>query len=145
MRLDDEQTERQLLAGRLNMLFRDRHAHAYTCQLMETEARMSREAWVQATDASDLVHGKVMSLRTTVLGQMSEIRELQAADRRRQIVILELLRIDHRRSIEISELRTALQGHVTALQAQVTTLQGQQRLAGDHTQSELPEEAGGSA
>nr|GFC44724.1 hypothetical protein [Tanacetum cinerariifolium] len=76
MRLDDEQTERQLLAGRLDMLFRDRRAHVYTRQLMETEARMSREAWVRATDASDLVHGKVMSLRTTVLGQMSEIREL---------------------------------------------------------------------
>nr|GFB34132.1 hypothetical protein [Tanacetum cinerariifolium] len=44
MRLDDEQTERQLLAGRLNMLFRDRRAHAYTRHLMETEARMSREA-----------------------------------------------------------------------------------------------------
>nr|GEW53203.1 putative reverse transcriptase domain-containing protein [Tanacetum cinerariifolium] len=44
-RLDDEQTERQLLAGRLNMLFRDRRAHVYTRQLMETEARMSREAW----------------------------------------------------------------------------------------------------
>nr|GEV99904.1 reverse transcriptase domain-containing protein [Tanacetum cinerariifolium] len=56
--LDDEQTERQLLAGRLNMLFRDRRAHAYTRQLMETEARMSREAWVRATDASDLVHGQ---------------------------------------------------------------------------------------
>nr|GEZ71749.1 hypothetical protein [Tanacetum cinerariifolium] len=113
-------TERQLLVGRLNMLFRDRHAHAYTRQLMETEARMSREAWVRATDESDLVYGEVMSLRTTVL--------------------------------EISELRTALQGQVTvlqgqvtALQAQVTTLQGQQGLAGDHTQSKLPEEAGGSA
>nr|GFD47723.1 hypothetical protein [Tanacetum cinerariifolium] len=45
---------------------RDRHAHAYTRQLMETESRMSREAWVRATDASDLVHGEVMSLRTTV-------------------------------------------------------------------------------
>nr|GEU71796.1 hypothetical protein [Tanacetum cinerariifolium] len=110
MRLDDEQTERQQLAGRLNMLFRDRCAHAYTRQLMETEARMSREAWVRATDASDLVHGKVMSLRTTVLGQMSEIRELQAANRRRKTVISELLRIDHRRSTEISKLRTALQG-----------------------------------
>nr|GFB88360.1 hypothetical protein [Tanacetum cinerariifolium] len=30
MRLDDEQTERQLLAGWLNMLFKDRRAHAYT-------------------------------------------------------------------------------------------------------------------
>nr|GEV90586.1 hypothetical protein [Tanacetum cinerariifolium] len=84
MRLDDEQTERQLL--------------------------------VRATDASDLVHGEVMSLRTTVLSQMLKIRELQAADRRRQIVISELLRIDHRRSTEILELRTALQGQVTALQ-----------------------------
>nr|GFC86649.1 hypothetical protein [Tanacetum cinerariifolium] len=83
MRLDDEQTERQLLAGRLNMLFRDKRAHAYTRRLMETEARMSQEAWVRSTDASDLVCGKVMSLRTTVLGQMTEIRELHAADRRR--------------------------------------------------------------
>nr|GFB94290.1 hypothetical protein [Tanacetum cinerariifolium] len=115
MRLDDEQTKRQLLAGRLNMLFRDRHAHTYTHQLMETEARMSREAWVRATDASDLVYGEVMSLHTTVLGHMSEIKELQATNRRRQTVISELLRIDHRRSTEISELRTALQGQVTAL------------------------------
>nr|GEW14159.1 hypothetical protein [Tanacetum cinerariifolium] len=116
MRLDDEQTERQLLAGQLNMLFRDRRAHAYTRHLMETKAKMPREAWVRATDTSDLVHGEVMSLRTTVLGQMSEIRELQAADRRRQTVISELLWIDHRRSTNITELRTALQGQVAALQ-----------------------------
>nr|GEZ16866.1 hypothetical protein [Tanacetum cinerariifolium] len=148
MRLDDEQTERQLLAGRLNMLFRDRRAHAYTRHLMEIEARMSREAWVRVTDVSDLVHGEVMSLRTTVLGQMTEIRELQATDRRRQTVISELLRTDHRRSTEITELRialqgqvTALQGQVTALQAQVTALQRQQGLAGGLTQSELPEDA----
>nr|GEZ33609.1 reverse transcriptase domain-containing protein [Tanacetum cinerariifolium] len=121
MRLDDEKTERQLLVGRLNM---DRRAHAYTCHLMETEARMSREAWVRATDASDLVHGKVMSLRTTVLGQMSEIKELQAADRKRETMISELLRIDHRRSTELSELKTALQGEVTTLQGQVMIDQG---------------------
>nr|GFA71809.1 hypothetical protein [Tanacetum cinerariifolium] len=144
MRLDDEQTERQLLAGRLNMLFRDRRAHAYTRHLME-----SREAWVLSTDASDLVRGEVMSLRTTVLGQMTKIRELHAAIRRRQTVISELLRTDHRRSTEITELRTALQGQmtalqgqVTALQAQVTALQGQQGLVGGPTQPELPEEAG---
>nr|GFC39352.1 hypothetical protein [Tanacetum cinerariifolium] len=84
--LDDKQSERQLLAGRLNMLFRYRRAHAYTRHLMETEARMSREAWVRSIDASDLVRGEVMSLRTTVL--------------------------DHRRYTEIIELRTALQGQV---------------------------------
>nr|GFB49803.1 hypothetical protein [Tanacetum cinerariifolium] len=110
MRLDDEQSERQLLAARLNMLFRDRRAHAYTRHLMETEARLSREAWVRSTDASDLVRGEVMSIRTTVLGQMTEIRELHAADRRRQTVISEMLRADHMRSTEIIGLRTALQG-----------------------------------
>nr|GFD57335.1 hypothetical protein [Tanacetum cinerariifolium] len=52
MRLDDEQIERQLFAGQLNMLFRDRRAHAYTRHLMETKARMSREAWVRVTDTS---------------------------------------------------------------------------------------------
>nr|GFB36861.1 hypothetical protein [Tanacetum cinerariifolium] len=126
MRLDDEQIEQHLLAGRLNILFRDRRAHAYTRHLMETEARMSRESWVRSTDASDLVRGEVM----------------------RQIVISELLRADHRRSTEIIELRTAIQGQVTALQgqvialqAQVTALQGQQGLTGGPTQPELPEEA----
>ncbi|GJU03201.1 hypothetical protein Tco_1113539, partial [Tanacetum coccineum] len=106
-RLDDEQSQRQLLAGRLNMLFRDRRAHAYTRHQMETEARLSREAWRRSMDASDLARGEVMSLRTTVLGQMSEIRELHAADRRRQAVTSEMLKADHRRSAEMRELRTA--------------------------------------
>ncbi|GKA06028.1 hypothetical protein Tco_0685148 [Tanacetum coccineum] len=41
VRLDDEQTEQQLMAGRLNMLYMDRHAHARTALLMERETRMS--------------------------------------------------------------------------------------------------------
>ncbi|GKE28385.1 hypothetical protein Tco_1443769 [Tanacetum coccineum] len=72
-RLDDEQSGRQLLAGRLNMLFRDRRAHARTARLMETKARMSKEAWGRS---SDLACAEVMSLRTTVLAQQSQIREL---------------------------------------------------------------------
>nr|GEY39097.1 hypothetical protein [Tanacetum cinerariifolium] len=91
-------SERQLLAGRINMLFRERRAHAYTRHLIETEARLYREAWVQSVDVSDLARGEVMSLRTTVLGQTTEIRELHTADRRRQIVISKMLRADHRRS-----------------------------------------------
>ncbi|GKB84944.1 hypothetical protein Tco_0957216, partial [Tanacetum coccineum] len=43
--LDDEQTEPQLMAGRLNMLYRDRRTHARTALLMEKEAMMYREAW----------------------------------------------------------------------------------------------------
>ncbi|GJR63767.1 hypothetical protein Tco_1505929 [Tanacetum coccineum] len=66
---DDEQTKRQLMAGRLNMLYRDSRAHACTALLIEREARMSREAWGRSMDASDLARSEVMSLRTTVLGQ----------------------------------------------------------------------------
>ncbi|GKE75155.1 hypothetical protein Tco_1537196 [Tanacetum coccineum] len=106
-RLDDEKSQRQLLAGRLNMLFRDRRAHAYTRHLIETEARFSREAWRRSIDASDLTHGEVMLLCTTVLGQMSEIRELHAADHKRQAVTSEMLKADHRRSVEMRELRIA--------------------------------------
>ncbi|GJW15618.1 putative reverse transcriptase domain-containing protein [Tanacetum coccineum] len=113
--------------------------HAYTRNLMETKARLSREAWRRSIDASDLAHGEVMSLRTTVLGQMLEIRELHAADRRRQAVTLEMLKADHRRSAEMRELRTA--DH-TRQQQLIQTLTGQQGPAGGPAQPELPEEAG---
>ncbi|GJT29128.1 hypothetical protein Tco_0909403 [Tanacetum coccineum] len=75
-RLDDEQSRRQLLASWLNMLFRDRRAHARTARLMETEARMSKEVWGRSMDASDLTRAEVMLLRTIVLAQQSQIREL---------------------------------------------------------------------
>ncbi|GJW33971.1 hypothetical protein Tco_0054003 [Tanacetum coccineum] len=117
-RLDDEQSQRQLLAGRLNMLFRDRRAHTHTRFLMETEARMSREAWVGSMGASDLARAEVMSLRTTVLAQQSQIRELQSTDRRRQTVISMLLAADHRRQRQLTEalkLVKSLQTHMTEL------------------------------
>ncbi|GKE56204.1 hypothetical protein Tco_1495389, partial [Tanacetum coccineum] len=79
-RLDDKQSQRQLLAGRLNMLFRDRRAHAYTHHLMETEARLSREAWRRSMDASDLAHGEAVTSK--------------------------MLKAEHRRSAETRELRT---------------------------------------
>ncbi|GJS46457.1 hypothetical protein Tco_0596578 [Tanacetum coccineum] len=47
-RLDDEQTELQMMAGRLNMLYRDRRAHARTARLMEAEARMRQAQFIEA-------------------------------------------------------------------------------------------------
>ncbi|GKB80060.1 hypothetical protein Tco_0946955 [Tanacetum coccineum] len=140
-RLDDEQSQRQLLAGRLNMLFRDRRAHAHTRFLMETEARMSREAWVGSMGASDLARAEVMSLRTTVLAQQSQIRELQSADRRRQTVISELLAADYRRQRQLTEALKL----VKSLQTQMAELQRQQGPAKGPAQPELPEEAGSSS
>ncbi|GJU08604.1 hypothetical protein Tco_1125034 [Tanacetum coccineum] len=140
-RLDDEQSGRQLLAGRLNMLFRDRRAHARTARLMETEARMSREAWGRSMDASDLARAEVMSLRTTVLAQQSEIRELQSADRRRQTVITEMLAADHRRQKQLTEALKLIK----RLQTQMAEFERQQGPAKGPAQPELPEEAGSSS
>ncbi|GJY17625.1 hypothetical protein Tco_0389116 [Tanacetum coccineum] len=42
-RPDDAQDDRLLMSGWLNMLFRDRRAHAHTALLMEREARLSHE------------------------------------------------------------------------------------------------------
>ncbi|GKD58725.1 putative reverse transcriptase domain-containing protein [Tanacetum coccineum] len=63
----DEMVEDMLLmSGQLNMLRRDRRVYARTARLMETVARLSREAWI-------------------------EIGELRAVDRRRQTHLTEAL------------------------------------------------------
>ncbi|GJV34858.1 hypothetical protein Tco_1407335, partial [Tanacetum coccineum] len=80
-RLDDEQSGRQLLVGWLNMLFRDRRAHARTTRLIETEARMFREAWGRSMDASDLVRETDGDFR------------VMAADYRRQRQLIEALKL----------------------------------------------------
>ncbi|GJR25766.1 hypothetical protein Tco_1101998 [Tanacetum coccineum] len=121
-RLDDEQTERRLMAGRLNMLYRDRRAHARTARLMEAEARMSREAWGRSIDASDLARSEVMALRTQVVAQQAVITELQAADHRRQAAITEMLAANHRRQARFIEALKLLK----RLQTQMTEFERQQ-------------------
>ncbi|GJZ16830.1 hypothetical protein Tco_0552953 [Tanacetum coccineum] len=91
VRLDDAQDERLLMSGRHSVLHRDRRAHARTTRLMETESRLSREAWVQSMDASDIARSEVRALRTTVLVHHIEITALRAADRARQAQLVEAL------------------------------------------------------
>ncbi|GKF39335.1 hypothetical protein Tco_0119396 [Tanacetum coccineum] len=67
-RLNDAQTERQLMAGRLNMLYRDRYAHARTALLMEIEQAV------------------IIELQAVTL-------ELLAADRMRQAQFIEALKL----------------------------------------------------
>ncbi|GKD07442.1 hypothetical protein Tco_1187127, partial [Tanacetum coccineum] len=61
---------------RLNMLDRDRRAHARIALLMEREARMYQEAWGWSMNASDLAHTEVRALRTQVVAQQLEIAAL---------------------------------------------------------------------
>nr|GEY48279.1 hypothetical protein [Tanacetum cinerariifolium] len=80
-RLDDARDDRLLMSGQLNMLRKNRRSHAYSARLMDSEARLSRKAWVQSVDASDTASAEVISLRTTVLAHQSEIVGLRAIDR----------------------------------------------------------------
>ncbi|GJS73830.1 putative reverse transcriptase domain-containing protein, partial [Tanacetum coccineum] len=98
------------------LLFRDRRTHAHTRQLMETEAGMSREAWGRAMDASDLAHGGVISLRTTVHAQMAEIAELQSAAPKGSTEVATLQ----------EQVTDSLQGTGDDISGQVTTFTGQQ-------------------
>ncbi|GJW87920.1 hypothetical protein Tco_0163260, partial [Tanacetum coccineum] len=126
-RLDNAHDDRSLMSGQLNMLRRDRRAHACTARLMESEARLSREAWVQSMDASDTARSEVRALQTTVLTQQTEIRELQAADRKRQTHLIEALTL------------------LRILQTQMTVLQSQQTPSRELACPEIPEEVGSSS
>nr|GEW09733.1 putative reverse transcriptase domain-containing protein [Tanacetum cinerariifolium] len=126
-RLDDAQDDRALISGWVNMLYRDRHDHAWTVRLMETEARLSRQAWVQSMDASDTARARVMLLRTTVLAQQSEIAGLRVADRTRQAQLEEALTL------------------LNKLQTQMAALQRRRGPAKGPAHPKEPEEAGGSS
>ncbi|GKE90798.1 hypothetical protein Tco_1571893, partial [Tanacetum coccineum] len=93
----------------------------------EIYTRLDDEQNYPEMDASDLTHKEVMSLRTTVLGQMSEIKELHDADRRRQTVTSEMLKADHRRYAEMRELRTADHTRQQQLIQTLTVMQSLQR------------------
>ncbi|GKB91732.1 hypothetical protein Tco_0964004, partial [Tanacetum coccineum] len=93
VRLGEAQDERSLMSGWLNLIQRDRRAHAHIALLMESEARLSCEAWGRSMDASDLARSEVLALRTQVVAQQLEIATLRAADRARQAQLVETLRL----------------------------------------------------
>nr|GEV35216.1 reverse transcriptase domain-containing protein [Tanacetum cinerariifolium] len=64
-RLDYAHNDRLLTIGYLNMLRRDRRAHARIARLMESEAILSRKAWVQSMDASDTARAEKMAPKRT--------------------------------------------------------------------------------
>ncbi|GJT59594.1 integrase, catalytic region, zinc finger, CCHC-type containing protein [Tanacetum coccineum] len=100
----------------------DRRVHACTARLMEAKARMSREAWGRSMDASDLAHAK-------------------AADRRRQVVITEMLAVDHRRQKQFIEALKL----VKRLQTEMTEFERQQGPTKGPAQPDAPKEAGSSS
>ncbi|GJT99044.1 hypothetical protein Tco_1094562 [Tanacetum coccineum] len=62
--LDEAQEARAVLSDQLNLLGRDRRAHAHTALLMEREARIYCEAWGLLMDASDTVRSEAQLVET---------------------------------------------------------------------------------
>ncbi|GJV51875.1 reverse transcriptase domain-containing protein [Tanacetum coccineum] len=84
----------------------------FSQRMTEFETRVRRdtdEVYTRLDDeqTGDLARAEVMSLRTTVLAQQAEIRELQSADRRRQTATTEMLAVDHKRQAMINQGVTA--------------------------------------
>nr|GEW55706.1 hypothetical protein [Tanacetum cinerariifolium] len=77
--------------------------------------QMACEAWGQSMDASDNARSDVMSLRTTLVAHHALILDLQAADRRRQGVIKELLVADHKRQVQLTKALRLLKGLPTQM------------------------------
>nr|GEY58732.1 hypothetical protein [Tanacetum cinerariifolium] len=57
-RLDDAHDDRLLMSGQLNLLHKDMRSYVCTSRFIESEAKASREAWVQSMDASDTVRSE---------------------------------------------------------------------------------------
>ncbi|GKD64468.1 hypothetical protein Tco_1306576 [Tanacetum coccineum] len=104
---------------------------------MEEEARVSRAAWAQSMDACDQVRSEGISLRTTVMAQQSEITELQAADRRRQNGILDLLKMQPsgNKTVSVGQLKIVKKPQDSDDRA------SEHGPAKDPAEPELPEEA----
>nr|GEX09621.1 hypothetical protein [Tanacetum cinerariifolium] len=108
--MEDAQDDWSQLRSRVNLLYRDRPVHHCLAVMIEREARMAREAWGLSMDASNNAHSDAISLHTTLVAQHALILDLQAADRRRQRVIKELLAADHKRHVRLTK---ALRGTIT--------------------------------
>ncbi|GJR81749.1 hypothetical protein Tco_0152534 [Tanacetum coccineum] len=75
-------------------------------------------------EISDLAHGGLYHYAPQFYAQMSEITELQSADRRRQRAISDLLETDRRRREEMRELRAADRAGSDGLKGQVDDITG---------------------
>nr|GEX20502.1 putative reverse transcriptase domain-containing protein [Tanacetum cinerariifolium] len=107
----------------------------------ERVARIACEAWGLSIDARENAHSDVMSLRTMLVAQHALILDLQAADRRRQGVIKELLTADHKRQVQLTKELRLLKG----LQTQMIEFHKHRRPTKGLAQPDAPGEVGSSS
>nr|GEX55784.1 hypothetical protein [Tanacetum cinerariifolium] len=112
--IEEAQDDRSQLKGRVNLLYMDRPVHRHLAVMIKRE----RLGWLHAL-----------------------ILDLQATDRRRQGVIKELLAADHKRQVQLTKALRLLKG----LQTQMIEFQKHHGLAKGLAQPDAPGEADSSS
>ncbi|GJR55152.1 putative reverse transcriptase domain-containing protein [Tanacetum coccineum] len=92
-------------------------------------------------DRQTQIYQSVETLFDDMIGQQAVISQLQAADRKSQVVTLEMLQADYQRQVQLAEALKLLKG----LQTQMVEFQRQHGPAKGPAQPDAPGEAGSSS
>ncbi|GJT25014.1 hypothetical protein Tco_0894951 [Tanacetum coccineum] len=139
--IEDTQDRQTQIYQSVETLFDDSQYHYETARLLDQEALVSREAWGRSIEVSYMTRSKILALRSVVIGQQAVISQLQAADRKSQVVTLEMLQADYQRQVQLAEALKLLKG----LQTQMVEFQRQHGPAKGPAQPDAPGEAGSSS
>ncbi|GJV20300.1 hypothetical protein Tco_1369320 [Tanacetum coccineum] len=139
--IEDTQDRQTQIYQSVETLFDDSQYHYETARLLDQEALVSREAWGRSIEVSYMTRSEILALRSVVMGQQAVISQLQAADRKSQVVTLEMLQADYQRQVQLAEALKLLKG----LQTQMVEFQRQHGPAKGPAQPDAPGEAGSSS
>ncbi|GJV66645.1 hypothetical protein Tco_1482154 [Tanacetum coccineum] len=139
--IEDTQDRQTQIYQSVETLFDDSQYHYETSQLLDQEALVSREAWGRSIEVSYMTRSEILALRSVVIGQQAVISQLQAADRKSQVVTLEMLQADYQRQVQLAKALKLLKG----LQTQMVEFQRQHRPTKGLVQPDAPGEAGSSS
>ncbi|GKF31475.1 hypothetical protein Tco_0101273, partial [Tanacetum coccineum] len=98
---EDRQTQ---IYQSVKTLFDDSQYHYEIARLLDQEALVSREVWGLFIEVSYMTCSEIMALRSVVISQ------LQAADRKSQVVTLEMLQADYQRQVQWTKALELLKG-----------------------------------
>ncbi|GJS55076.1 retrovirus-related pol polyprotein from transposon TNT 1-94 [Tanacetum coccineum] len=139
--IEDTQDRQTQIYQSVGTLVDDSQYHYETARLLDQEALVSREAWGCSIEVSYMTRSEILALRSVVMGQQAVISQLQAADRKSQVVTLEMLQADYQRQVQLTKALELLKG----LQTQMAEFQRQLGPAKGPAQPDAPGEAGSSS
>ncbi|GJS68588.1 hypothetical protein Tco_0683153 [Tanacetum coccineum] len=139
--IEDTQDRQTQIYQSVETLFDDSQYHYETARLLDQEALVFREAWGCSIEVSYMTRSEILALHFVVIGQQTVISQLQAADRKSQVVTLKMLQADYQRQVQLAEALKLLKG----LQTQMVEFQRQHGPAKGLAQPDAPGEAGSSS